>query len=181
MPRTSADIVAELHTLLSAAGVKGPFILGARSLGTLFAYHYARAYPGQVLGLVSVDGLPATLKQRLPASCGTNSSSSSLSAPSRCRREESRGIQPWLQPGQGRKHRFRPPDSPDHSLAEKQDPAVPPAVVTKWQPSQEAFAKRFPRSEVNGTTHYLQNERPDVVAKAVIDLMADTAASGRGK
>jgi hypothetical protein len=54
-PRTEADAVAELHALLGAAGVPGPYVLGAHSLGGLMARLYAAAYPGEVVGLVLVD------------------------------------------------------------------------------------------------------------------------------
>ena len=54
-PRTEADAVAELHALLGAAGVPGPYVLAAHSLGGLFARLYAAAYPDEVVGLVLVD------------------------------------------------------------------------------------------------------------------------------
>ncbi|HYE42740.1 MAG TPA: alpha/beta hydrolase [Caulobacteraceae bacterium] len=52
---TQAGMVADLHRLLEAAEVKGPYILVAHSLGGLLARSYVRAYPGEVAGLVLVD------------------------------------------------------------------------------------------------------------------------------
>jgi len=49
------DRARELHTLLSDAGVQGPFILVAHSYGGLMVRAYAQEYPGQVAGLVLVD------------------------------------------------------------------------------------------------------------------------------
>ena len=65
MPRTADAIVAELHELLAAAHVAGPYVLVAHSLGGLFARLYASTYPDEVAGMVLVDAwqedLPALL------------------------------------------------------------------------------------------------------------------------
>jgi pimeloyl-ACP methyl ester carboxylesterase len=54
-PRTATDAVADLHALLGAAGVPGPYVLAGHSLGGLFARLYAATYPDEVVGLVLVD------------------------------------------------------------------------------------------------------------------------------
>jgi len=54
-PRTGTDAVADLHALLGAAGVPGPYVLAGQSLGGLFARLYASTYPDEVVGLVLVD------------------------------------------------------------------------------------------------------------------------------
>jgi pimeloyl-ACP methyl ester carboxylesterase len=55
MPRTAADVVTDLHTLLRAAGLPGPYVLVAHSLGGLFSRLYQRTYPDEVRALVLVD------------------------------------------------------------------------------------------------------------------------------
>jgi len=45
----------ELHTLLKAAHVKGPYVLVGHSLGGLLTRVYAAAYPAEVAGIVLVD------------------------------------------------------------------------------------------------------------------------------
>jgi pimeloyl-ACP methyl ester carboxylesterase len=60
-PRTAADVVAELHAVLGAAGVPGPYVLTAHSLGGLFARLYAQTHPEQVAGVVFVDAFSATV------------------------------------------------------------------------------------------------------------------------
>jgi pimeloyl-ACP methyl ester carboxylesterase len=54
-PRNSADVVAELHALLQAAAVPGPYVLAAHSLGGFISRLYAATYPDEVVGLVLVD------------------------------------------------------------------------------------------------------------------------------
>ena len=65
MPRPAESVVADLHALLEAAGVPGPYVLVGHSLGGLFARLYAATYPDEVVGLVLVDawyeGLEALL------------------------------------------------------------------------------------------------------------------------
>ncbi len=57
LPRTSERIVAELHTLLTRAGVPGPYVLVGHSYGGLFVQMYAYTYPHEVAGLVLVDSV----------------------------------------------------------------------------------------------------------------------------
>jgi len=56
LPRTPQQIVAELHTLLTNAGIPGPSILVGHSIGGKYARLYASRYPQDVAGLVLVDG-----------------------------------------------------------------------------------------------------------------------------
>jgi pimeloyl-ACP methyl ester carboxylesterase len=54
-PRTAADAVAELHALLGAARVPGPYVLVGHSFGGLIVRLYASTYARQVAGLVLVE------------------------------------------------------------------------------------------------------------------------------
>ena len=58
-PRTARDLVADLHALLHAAAVPGPYVLVGHSLGGVVVRLYASTYPDEVAGLVLVDALPA--------------------------------------------------------------------------------------------------------------------------
>ncbi len=57
MPRGAEGVVTDLHALLRAAGVQGPYVLVGHSLGGLFVRLYAATYPREVVGLVLVDAL----------------------------------------------------------------------------------------------------------------------------
>src|SRR6476619_1203680 len=54
-PRTSEDMVADLHTLLANAHVPGPYILVGNSLGGFNARLDTHNYPEQGVGVVPVD------------------------------------------------------------------------------------------------------------------------------
>ena len=53
------EVVEELHALLQAAEVPGPYLLAGHSLGGFFARLYAATYPDEVVGLVLVDASPS--------------------------------------------------------------------------------------------------------------------------
>ncbi len=63
-PQTAADVVADLHTALQAAGEAGPYVPVGFSLGGLFARLYASTYPEAVAGLVLVEGQPPGINAR---------------------------------------------------------------------------------------------------------------------
>ncbi|MDQ6643449.1 MAG: alpha/beta hydrolase [Chloroflexota bacterium] len=60
-PTTAANGMTELHALLTAAKVPGPYVLVAHSWGGLIARLYAAHYPNEVSGLVLVDTLTELL------------------------------------------------------------------------------------------------------------------------
>jgi pimeloyl-ACP methyl ester carboxylesterase len=57
-PRTAADAVADLHALLAAATVPGPYVLVGQSAGGALVQLYARTYPEEVAGVVAMNPVP---------------------------------------------------------------------------------------------------------------------------
>ena len=55
LPRPVSQMVGDLHAVLAAAHVPGPYVLVGHSLGGLVSRLYAGTYPDQVAGFVSVD------------------------------------------------------------------------------------------------------------------------------
>lgn len=53
--RSAAALVADLHALLAAAAVPGPYVLVGHSIGGLVVRLYASTYPEEVAGMVLVD------------------------------------------------------------------------------------------------------------------------------
>jgi pimeloyl-ACP methyl ester carboxylesterase len=62
MPRSTGEAVADLHALLTAAGVPGPYVLVGASTGGLIAREYASIYPAEVSGLVLVDAISEAME-----------------------------------------------------------------------------------------------------------------------
>jgi pimeloyl-ACP methyl ester carboxylesterase len=54
-PLSGNDAVRDLHRLLSAAHIRGPYVLLGRSFGGLIAVMYAATYPEDVSGIVLLD------------------------------------------------------------------------------------------------------------------------------
>jgi len=65
-PRTVANMVDELHTLLARAGVEPPYVLVGHSIGGLYVRLYAHNYPDQVAGMVLVDASHEEQDLRFP-------------------------------------------------------------------------------------------------------------------
>ena len=64
--RTAGNIVDELHTLLTQAGMKPPYVLVGHSLGGALVRLYAHEHPDQVGGMVLVDAMHEEQELRLP-------------------------------------------------------------------------------------------------------------------
>jgi pimeloyl-ACP methyl ester carboxylesterase len=61
MPRSTGEVVSELHELL-AAGVPGPYVMVGASTGGLIVRQYASLYPAEVSGLVLVDAISEAME-----------------------------------------------------------------------------------------------------------------------
>ena len=67
MPRTAAGSVHDLHTLLEAADVPGPYVLVGHSYGGMLMRLYASTYPDEVVGMVLVDAFSEGLEEQMTA------------------------------------------------------------------------------------------------------------------
>jgi pimeloyl-ACP methyl ester carboxylesterase len=69
-PRTSQQVVNELHELLASARISPPYILVGDSFGSYNMRLYAHTFPDEVVGLVLTDGLHENGMLSLPWSMG---------------------------------------------------------------------------------------------------------------
>jgi pimeloyl-ACP methyl ester carboxylesterase len=65
-PRTAKAVVEELHALLRAAGLPGPYVFVGHSLGGLFARRFAQLFPNDVAGLLLLDPAHEDFEANLP-------------------------------------------------------------------------------------------------------------------
>lgn len=65
-PRTSENMVKELHTLLVNGKVDPPYVLVGHSFGGALVRLYALDYPDDIVGMVLVDSAPDDLFIRVP-------------------------------------------------------------------------------------------------------------------
>ena len=189
MPRDPTEVVTELHDLLAAADVQGPFVLVGHSLGGALDVLYARTYPDEVSGLVVVDSpLPPNRDLVDPATWGS---------------VQMMGLDQSLVPD----YQLESYDLGrlfDEIDAAGALPDIPVVVVRRGAPSmggdpipeglpitqaevdalgaaqwdgQAAWAAGVPGAAlitVPDTTHYIQNQRPDAVVAAVRQAIAGT-------
>jgi pimeloyl-ACP methyl ester carboxylesterase len=67
LPRDARQFAKELHALLAAAQVPGPYLLVGHSLGGLTVRVYAHDYPAEVAGMVLIDSMSPGQFTRSPA------------------------------------------------------------------------------------------------------------------
>src|SRR5262249_28852565 len=65
-PRDANQVSTELHTLLTHAGIAGPYVLVGHSAGGLYVRVYAAHYPEEVVGMVLVDPGHPDMPTRIP-------------------------------------------------------------------------------------------------------------------
>lgn len=63
MPRTLESMVSDLHALVTAARIPGPYVLVGHSYGGMIVRSFAQTYPSSTAGLVFVDAFGPDIEQ----------------------------------------------------------------------------------------------------------------------
>jgi pimeloyl-ACP methyl ester carboxylesterase len=186
-PRTARDFVADLHALLRAARVPGPYVLAGHSNSGLFTQLYASTHPRQVAGLVLIDAVHrayhqrqlALLKPLLPPEVWEALRREAMTPPHRLVDPE--GVDIWTSERQTRVALRRFPLRPmplvvlAHGRPEPAPPGWPGEEVEQlWQQLQRELADLVPGGRLVIATqsgHDIQDEQPELVLDAIRDVV----------
>lgn len=188
-PRAMPEVVSDLHALLTAAQVPGPYVLAAHSLGGIMARMYAAAYPYSVIGLVLVDAYPENVAELLGPVNGPLFEKLVTSVPPELEgykdlenfdiqatvqlMRETTGAKP-LRPlplivlSRGRPIEDLPPDLP---------PYFPAAFEADWRAGQNQLAALLPDSQhffAQKSGHYIPVMQPGLVVNAIRQVVRAT-------
>jgi pimeloyl-ACP methyl ester carboxylesterase len=186
-PRTARDFVADLHALLRAARVPGPFVLAGHSNSGLFTQLYASTHPRQVAGLVLIDAVHpayhqrqlALLKPLLPPEVWEALRQEAMTPPHRL--VDPQGVDIWTSERQTRVALRRSPLRPmplvvlAHGRADPAPPGWPAEEVERlWQQLQRELAQLVPGGRLVIATqsgHDIPHEQPELVLDAIRDVV----------
>jgi pimeloyl-ACP methyl ester carboxylesterase len=172
--RDGTHIVEELRGLLAAEGYAPPYILVGHSFGGAYMELFARAHPGEVSGLVTVDGRPANFLTACEAAklpmCGLPDDTLATLPPVQVDEyeafaalsEEIRAAGP-LGP------------YPVRVLTASQSTSARQALWESMQAALAAEAVDGRQTIFRGAGHYLQLERSREVADIIEELVATPA------
>jgi pimeloyl-ACP methyl ester carboxylesterase len=185
--RDAVSVVDELRALLSERGLRPPYVLVGHSLGGLYMQYFARAFPDDVAGLVLVDSTHwehfERIRRAAPSLVTKASPEQSRRMPEMVRRE-TQGVEL-----SGREVQESTPlrDMPLIVLSAGQQPetTLPPQLGSQvrrrrglrqefWLGLQRELAAQSPSSRhiiVQGSGHFIQIDKPQVVTEAIRDVV----------
>lgn len=194
-PRTSEDMVADLHTLLANAHIPGPYILVGNSLGGFNARLYTHKYPDEVVGLVLVDSMHpdqfARIEQALPPETpndheGFKAFRQSFTKDYKDPTKNPEGFDQLASHEQGRVVTSLG-DMPMIVLASSEfrrrilDPRFGSYMQDMWHELQRDLARMSSNSKfvaVEDSGHFIQIDQPQVVTDAIRELIERVRGAG---
>jgi pimeloyl-ACP methyl ester carboxylesterase len=186
MPRTAQDVVEDLHTLLHAASLRSPFVLVGHSFGGLFVRLYAKRYPEEVGGLVLVDPLAEQIRPLLkPLNWATliQLNSGPLSGFENYSALETidfdKSFDQMIEASRHSDIKKIPVivlvRGKSVELPASAQPNYGSILEPAWRKSEEQLAAAIPNAELviaKNSGHYIQWDEPDLVVKAIRDVLA---------
>lgn len=177
MPRTARDVVQDLHALLAAAHIPGPYVLVGHSLGGLFIRLYAQTYPEQVRALAFVDAFPIEIPSLMGSDWPIYRRQLDMPLPQFANADSFEEIDIDKSVAQVAEAPPFPP-VPTVVLTRTEPFAIPGTVSAEqganleraWREATEALIALRPQTPhliATGSDHFVQIHQPDLVAAGV--------------
>ena len=176
--RDPCAISRELNELLQAVGVSPPYILVGHSLGGLDQFYYASIFPDQVAGLVLLDPThPShweTMQREAKAQANliTGLRNVAFSQVMRQEFDDQTGCLNSL-------NSEKPNDLPSILLFSGQFQIIEKGsyetMVKKLRKEWRYLLVNSRQSEIANSSHYIQKDAPEEVARAIEKMLADYA------
>jgi len=181
-PRTSAEVVEDLHGLLTVAGIPAPYVLVGHSFGGISMRLYAATYPDEVAGLVLVDPTPTTF---VDDACAIVDATACESMGAEFDPSLNEGLDivgsadALLGAGPLPAVPLVVLVADDHSQDAITDSGVQQRFESMWQGRQQELASSVPggRMELVSSGHNIHNLVPDVVAEAIRSVLSEARST----
>jgi pimeloyl-ACP methyl ester carboxylesterase len=184
MPRSTGEVVADLHALLTAAGVPGPYVMVGASTGGLIVRQYAALYPAEVSGLVLVDAISEAMERLMRPGQFARYNASYLQTPSEDARRytDLEAIDFYRSFAEMKPLRRMPRRLPVFVISAGWGFAAPTGVSRKfaalvnrtWKRSQLYLASLRPKTKrvvAVGSGHQVHVNRPGLVTRYVLRMV----------
>jgi pimeloyl-ACP methyl ester carboxylesterase len=185
MPRSTGEAAIELHELLAAAGVPGPYVLVGASTGGLIAREYASLYPAEVSGTVLVDAISEAMEGLMRPGQFARYNQAYLQSPSpdAAQYEHLEAIDFYRSFAEMKPRRRSPRRLPTVVLSADYGFGTPAGVSRRfagivnrtWKRSQRYLASLHPKTKrviAYGSGHQIHVNEPGLVARYVLGLVA---------
>ena len=190
VPRSTGEVVADLHALLAAAGVPGPYVMVGASTGGLIVRQYASHYPAEVRGLVLVDAISEAMERLMKPGQFARYNAYYLQSPSEdaLQYKNLEAIDFYRSFAEMTPLRRSPRHLPTFVLSADYGFSTPRGVWRRfgelvnrvWKRSQLYLARLHPRTKrvvAFGSGHQIHVNRPALVTKFVLRMVARARGS----
>lgn len=190
MPRTAESAVADLHALLQAARVPGPYVLVGHSFGGLLVRLFASTYPDEVVGMVLVDAWSEQIATLLTPAEWAHFLRVNAQVPPEFAADPDYetidfGVASTTMGEAAATQPLRPMPLAVIARGQPLGPTAeqlgfsPDALERAWRAAQEGLATLVPNGRFSvaaDSAHYVQVEQPELVidaVRAVVDAVRD--------
>lgn len=177
-PRDPCTVAHELHMALQAAGQRPPYVLVGHSIGGLYQYAYARLYPAEVAAVLLVDPTHpdhwARMQREAPASARLLSGMrATVFSPAMRAEFDAQALSDCAGELRSRPATTVPVRLLVRSGFGLAESGAFETLVRRLETEWPQLLPGATRRQVEGAGHYIQKDRPEVVAE---ELKALTAA-----